>query len=168
MARSSEAPQEDLELVIERVFEAPPALVFKMWSDVEHLVRWHGPEGLALLHCEQDFREGGKWRRCMSSGPGHAHWISGEYREIRPHTRLSFTYINAYDGFETVVSMDFLDRPWRTHGDALPPVALHLEGRVRRSWLGLAQRLRAARGLCGAVRRRGGRAAGSAPERRGC
>ncbi|MBK8083208.1 MAG: SRPBCC domain-containing protein [Devosia sp.] len=114
MARSSEAPQEDLELVIERVFEAPPALVFKMWSDVEHLVRWHGPEGLALLHCEQDFREGGKWRRCMSSGPGHAHWISGEYREIRPHTRLSFTYINAYDDFETLVVMDFTDLGGRT------------------------------------------------------
>ncbi len=114
MARSSEAPEEDLELVIERIFDAPPALVFKMWSDVEHMVRWHGPEGYALLHCEQDFREGGTWKRCMSNGPGHEHWISGEYREIKPHTRLSFTYINAHDGFETLVEMDFADLGGRT------------------------------------------------------
>lgn len=94
---------------IRRVFAAPPSLVFKMWSDPEHMVRWHGPEGCWLTHCEQDFREGGNWRRCMSHKAGHAHWIHGEFREIRPFSRLSFTYINEYDGHETLVEMDFSD-----------------------------------------------------------
>lgn len=111
-AAGEPAPDEVLELT--RIFEAPPKLVFKMWSDIEHLVRWHGPEGYALLHCEQDFREGGTWKRCMSSGPGHAHWISGVYKEIRPFERLSFTYINAYDQFEMLVEMDFADLGGRT------------------------------------------------------
>lgn len=101
-------------LELTRVFEAPPALVFKMWSDIEHLVRWHGPEGYALLHCEQEFREGGAWKRCMSNGPGHAHWISGVYKEIRPFERLSFTYVNAYDQLEMLVEMDFTDLGGRT------------------------------------------------------
>lgn len=110
MARSSEATAEQRELVLEidRVFDAPRELVWRLWRDPEHMVRWHGPEGHALLECDIDFRVGGKWRRCMSNGPGHAHWISGEYLEIDEPGRLSFTYINAHDGFETVVTMDFL------------------------------------------------------------
>lgn len=111
MARSSEATaaQRELVLEIDRVFDAPRELVWRLWRDPEHTVRWYGPEGYALLECDIDFRVGGKWRRCMSNGPGHAHWISGEYLEIEEPSRLSFTYINAYDGFETVVTMDFIE-----------------------------------------------------------
>ena len=110
MARSSSATAEQRELVldIDRVFNAPRELIWRLWRDPEHMVRWHGPEGLALTACDTDFRVGGKWRRCMSTGPGHAHWISGEYLEIVEPSRLSFTYINESDGFETVVTMDFI------------------------------------------------------------
>lgn len=111
MAASSSptAEQRALVLDIDRVFDAPRELVWRLWRDPRHMVRWHGPEGYALLECEIDFRVGGKWRRCMSNGPGHQHWISGEYLEIVEPSRLSFTYINAHDGFETVVTMDFLE-----------------------------------------------------------
>lgn len=110
MARSNSATaeQQDLVLDIDRVFNAPRELIWRLWQDPEHMVRWHGPEGLALTLCETDFRVGGKWRRCMSAGPDHAHWISGEYLEIVEPSRLSFTYINEADGFETVVTMDFV------------------------------------------------------------
>lgn len=111
--RSSEATAEQRALVLEidRTFDAPRQLVWRLWRDPEHLVRWHGPEGCALIQCEQDFRVGGRWRRTMSSGPGHAHVIHGEYLELAEPSRLSFTYINEYDGFETVVTMDFLEAP---------------------------------------------------------
>lgn len=99
---------EQLVLEIDRTFDAPRELVWRLWSDPEHMVRWHGPEGIWLTHCEMDFRVGGHWRRCMSRAPGHAHWISGTYLEIEPPRRLRFSYINAGDGFETVVTMDFL------------------------------------------------------------
>jgi uncharacterized protein YndB with AHSA1/START domain len=116
MARNSSATAEQRALVLEidRMFDAPRELVWRMWRDPEHMVRWHGPEGYALLECELDFRVGGKWRRCMSNGPGHAHWIHGEYLEIEEPSRLSFTYINAFDEFETVVTMEFLDVGGRT------------------------------------------------------
>ncbi len=116
MALSSEATAEQRALVLEidREFDAPRELVWRVWRDPEHMIRWHGPEGYALLECDIDFRVGGKWRRCMSNGPGHAHWIRGEYLEIVEPSRLSFTYVNEYDGFETVVTMDFLDAGGRT------------------------------------------------------
>ncbi|HVY52607.1 MAG TPA: SRPBCC domain-containing protein [Devosia sp.] len=105
----------DQVLEFDRVFEAPLALVWKMWRDPEHMVRWHGPEGYWLTHCEIDFRVGGKWKRCMSRAADHAHWIGGEYLEIVEPTRLVFTYINDYDEHEMVVSLDFAERDGRTH-----------------------------------------------------
>lgn len=105
------AEQRGLVLEIDRTFEAPRELVWRLWRDPEHMVRWHGPEGCALIECEGDFRVGGQWRRVMSSGPGHRHLISGQYLEVAEPHRLSFTYINAYDGFETIVTMEFLEAP---------------------------------------------------------
>jgi uncharacterized protein YndB with AHSA1/START domain len=101
-------------LAFTRMFDAPRALVFRMWAAPEHIVRWYGPEGYALQSCELDFRVGGKWRFCMNNGPGHAHWIYGVYREIVEPSRLSFTYVNEYDGIEMLVKMDFIDRGPRT------------------------------------------------------
>lgn len=101
------AEQAELVLEIDRVFDAPRELVWRLWRDPEHMVRWHGPEGFWLTHCESDFRVGGNWRRCMSHAPGHEHWISGTYLEIDAPRRLRFTYVNAYDGFETEVRLDF-------------------------------------------------------------
>ncbi len=111
MARSSSATAEQraLELKIDREFAAPRELVWRMWRDPEHMARWHGPEGRMLTLSESDFRVGGKWRRCMSAGPGSAHYISGEYLEIEEPRRLSFTYINEADAFETIVTMDFIE-----------------------------------------------------------
>jgi uncharacterized protein YndB with AHSA1/START domain len=113
---SSEPTAEQRELVLEmtRVFDAPRELVFLIWKEPEHMVRWHGPEGMVLLSCEIDFRVGGKWRRCMSSGAGHEHWIHGEYREIVEPSRLSFSYVNEHDGFETIVTTDFVEEAGKT------------------------------------------------------
>lgn len=101
------APDEVLEF--SRTFDAPRELVWRLWRDPEHIVRWHGPQGMWLTACEIDFRVGGKWRRCMSHAVGHEHWIHGEYLEIREPERLVFTYINEYDPFETIVELDFED-----------------------------------------------------------
>ena len=116
MARNNNATaaQQELVLEIDRVFDAPRALIWRLWREPEHMMRWHGPEGLALTHCEIDFRVGGKWRRCMNSGTGYEHWISGEYLEIEEPSRLSFTYVNDADGFETVVTLRFLDEGVQT------------------------------------------------------
>lgn len=99
---------ENLVLEITRVFEAPRELLFKVWSRPEHIVRWWGPEGYHLSHCEMDFRVGGSWRFCMAQ-PGREHWIHGTYHEIRAPERLSFTYINDADGHNMLVEIDFID-----------------------------------------------------------
>jgi uncharacterized protein YndB with AHSA1/START domain len=93
-------------LEIEHVFAAPRDLVFALWADRTHVLRWWGPRGYRLSHCEMDFRVGGAFRFCMR-GPDD-HWIRGVYREITPPLRLVFTYINEADGHEMLTTLDFV------------------------------------------------------------
>ena len=105
--RETLLPEQVLEIT--RVFEAPRALVFRLWSNPEHIARWWGPETCWLDTVEMDFREGGAWHFWMRNGAGLDHHISGVYRRIAPPERLTFTYINAYDGHEMEVDLRFTD-----------------------------------------------------------
>jgi uncharacterized protein YndB with AHSA1/START domain len=91
LASPLERPGE-LELVITRIFDAPRALVFRMWTSPEHLARWWGPEGFTTLACAMDVRPGGAWSRHMQGPDGLVIIKRGVYREIVPPERLVFTY----------------------------------------------------------------------------
>lgn len=106
---STAAKPEDLILVISRVLDAPRALVFKVWSQPEHLVRWWGPNGFTLPSCKMEFHEGGAFRCLMRSPEGTDHRMHGVYREIIEPEKISFTWTwvdeagNA--GHETLVTV---------------------------------------------------------------
>lgn len=73
----------DRELIMERIFDAPPHLMFEVWSSCEHLKNWWGPKEWPMDECEMDFREGGKWHFCLR-GPneGDESWGLAVYKEI--------------------------------------------------------------------------------------
>ena len=48
------------EVTITRVFDAPRALVFKAWTDPQHLAQWWGPEGFYVKVRKLDLRPGGE------------------------------------------------------------------------------------------------------------
>lgn len=79
------------ELVIERVFDAPPELVFEAWTEPAHLARWWGPKGFTNPICEVDLRVGGAWRIVMRAPNGAEYPGGGIYREIVAPERLVFT-----------------------------------------------------------------------------
>ena len=93
------------ELTITRRFNAPPSLVFKAWTQPEHLVRWLGPKEFRAHDIALDVREGGSWRACITGPDEDEHWMGGRYREISPHDRLVFTFAWDSTGFETVVTI---------------------------------------------------------------
>ena len=116
MAAGSSAAAEAAEqrvLVITRIFDAPPRLVFKVWTEPKHLAHWWGPKGFTLPTCTMDFRPGGAYRFCMRSPEGTRHCRRGTYREIVPPERLVFTFAwedAAGDlGHETLVTVTFAD-----------------------------------------------------------
>src|SRR3546814_19717208 len=80
----SGAKPEDLVLVITRTLAAPRALVFKVWSQPAHLVRWWGPQGFTLPSCTMAFPPGGDLRGLMLSPAGHAPRLHGRTRQSGP------------------------------------------------------------------------------------
>ena len=82
----------DRELVISRVIDAPRRLVFKAWTQPEHIARWWGPQGFTTIHCDMDIRVGGTYRFGMRSPHGSEHWKRGVYREIVEPERIVFTF----------------------------------------------------------------------------
>jgi len=89
---SAAASTAERELVITRVFDAPRLLVFKAWTEPEHLVRWWGPRGFTTPSCKMDVRPGGAFRFHMRSPEGTDHWLRGAYREIVEPERLVFSW----------------------------------------------------------------------------
>jgi len=114
---SAPEPQERV-LVIERSFDAPRALVFKAWSEPEHLVRWWGPAGYTLPSCELDCRPGGVFRCVMRSPEGNETRLQCEFREVSAPERLVFTWAWLdEDGtlkHETLVTLNFEEQGEKT------------------------------------------------------
>ena len=79
------------DLVITRIFNAPRELVWKAWTEPEHLKKWHGPIGYTSPYYEVDFRVGGKYLACMRSSDGQDIWSTGVYREIVPLSKIVCT-----------------------------------------------------------------------------
>lgn len=79
------------DILITRVFKAPVKLVWKAWSDPQHLMRWWGPKDFTAPSCKTDFRVGGKYHWCMRGPDGRDYWSTGEFREIIPMKRIVYT-----------------------------------------------------------------------------
>lgn len=106
------APAERV-LVVTRTFDAPRSLIFKLWTQPEHLVRWWGPQGFTLPDCRMDLRPGGAFRFLMRSPEGTDHRLRGVYREIAAPERLVFTFAwedeAGRPGHETLVTVTFVE-----------------------------------------------------------
>jgi len=76
------------EFVISRVFDAPRDLVWKAFTECEHLMRWWGPKGFKMLSCKVDLHPGGIFHYCLQSPDGQTMWGKFIYREIVAPERL--------------------------------------------------------------------------------
>ena len=108
----------DNELLIVRTFNAPPSVVFALWSSAEHMKRWMGPKNFTCPEAEVDFHIGGTYRAMIKSAEYGENWFAGVYREIVPDKRLVFTFIWENEGpsagVETLVTITFEERAGKT------------------------------------------------------
>jgi uncharacterized protein YndB with AHSA1/START domain len=74
-----------------RTFDAPLSLVWKVYSDKEHLAKWWGPKGFEWVSGGLDFRPGGLFHYGMRAPNGHIMWGKFNYREIVPMKKIVFT-----------------------------------------------------------------------------
>jgi uncharacterized protein YndB with AHSA1/START domain len=85
----------DREVVISRVFDATPELLWKAWSDPKHLHRWYGPAGYTTTTQEFAFVPGGTWRFVMHGPDGTDTPNTVVFRELAPPSRL--VYDNSWE-----------------------------------------------------------------------
>jgi uncharacterized protein YndB with AHSA1/START domain len=107
-----EAQSEQLNLEIERVLRAPPAVVFAAFTDPDELVGWWGPEGFTVPRLEFNPRVGTTYRIEMQPPEGDRFYLTGEFREVDPPARLAYTFVwedPDPDDVETLVVLSFRD-----------------------------------------------------------
>jgi len=76
----------ELEIRVERIFDAPRSHVFSVWTDPELIPEWWGDQTVVE---EMEVRPGGKWRFNTAYGV-----VEGEFREVEPPARLVQTFQN--------------------------------------------------------------------------
>ena len=87
---------ERVELTLDRLIMAPRTLVWKAWTQPEHLVRWFFPDQCTLLEPEFDVRADGAYRCGFRAENGAEHWLRGRFLSLEAPHRLVFTF-----GWET-------------------------------------------------------------------
>ena len=76
----------ELEIRVERVFDAPRDHVFSVWTDPQLIPEWWG-DGTVVE--EMDVRPGGAYRFRTAFGV-----VEGEFHEVDPPQRLVQTFMN--------------------------------------------------------------------------
>jgi len=105
----------DRELVVTRMFDAPPSTVYRAWSQSELFRRWWMPRsasGVSLVSCDLDVRTGGKYRLEFSTGGPDIMAFYGKYLEVVPNERIVWTNDEGEEGAVTTVT--FTDQGGQT------------------------------------------------------
>jgi uncharacterized protein YndB with AHSA1/START domain len=112
-----ETPEDD-KLVITRTFDAPRSLVWRAWTQPQHLMKWSCPQECSMLLAEGDLRVGGKWRVGMREPDGEDAFMHGEYLEIEEPSRLVYTHgwedSKLHPGHMTQVSVQLFENNGQT------------------------------------------------------
>ena len=93
--RSSIEHPSSHEVIFSRLLDAPPELVWKVWSDLQHIQQWWGPAGFTTTTHEFSFVPDGVWRFIMHGPDGTDYPNLIVFREIEPPSRL--VYENGWD-----------------------------------------------------------------------
>lgn len=88
---SNYKPDPNLDLVLERVIDVPPELVWKVWTQPEHLKKWFSPRPWQTTECEIDLRPGGSFKTVMRSPEGQDYPGHGCILEVIANQKLVWT-----------------------------------------------------------------------------
>ena len=78
-------------LTITREFDAPRDLVWRAWTEKEHMTQWFGPEGFTTRVNENELRQGGRFDYVMVGPDGKEYPGISVYKEVSPQDRIVAT-----------------------------------------------------------------------------
>lgn len=93
------ATDDDRTLELTRLIAAPPAALYRAWTEPELLKQWFAPLPWTTPHAELDVRPGGANYFVMRDPDGKEFPNRGVYLEVEPGHRLVFTdaYVRAWE-----------------------------------------------------------------------
>lgn len=94
-AKSDVTSAADREIITTRVIDAPRELVFKAWTDPNHLMHWWGPKGFTNTFHEFDLKPGGAWRFVMHGPDGDNYENESVFVEVVTPERIVFQHVSA-------------------------------------------------------------------------
>ena len=98
---------DDLDLVLERVVDVAPELLWKAWTEPDRLMRWFTPDPWKTIACEIDLRPGGRFKTTFQGPEGQrVENPAGCYLEVVPNRRLAWTGV-LQPGFRPQVPQPF-------------------------------------------------------------
>ena len=102
MSLSNPVPASDRELVLTRLIDAPPAKVYRCWTEPELVKQWFAPLPYTTPVAELDVRAGGSSRIVMRGPDGIDLPNPGVFLEVVPNKRLVMTdaYTRAWEPSE--------------------------------------------------------------------
>lgn len=99
MTVAASIPEQLTRLNIVREFDAPRALVWKMWTDPAHVAVWWGPEHFTTPVVEMDVRPGGAIHMVMRAPDGSGFPFDGRFVSLDEPERLVMrTWVRCPDG----------------------------------------------------------------------
>lgn len=147
LAKKSAESTADREISTTRLFDAPRDIVWKMWTDPEHIVQWWGPKGFTTTIQEMDVRPGGTWRLVMHGPDGRDYPNHILYREVVKPERLVYEHTPEHgsEPVRFVSTVTFVEKGQQTEisMQMLFPTARHRDyvAKTYKAVEGLAQTL---------------------------
>lgn len=99
----------DNALVLSRVIDVPRPLVWKVWTNPEHLMQWWCPKPYQTISCRMDLKPGGEFFTHMVGPDNFDMANAGCFLEIVPEHKIAFTdclkpgYVPSESGFFSAV-----------------------------------------------------------------
>jgi len=81
------------EISASRLYKAPRELVWRMWTEEEHIRHWWGPNGFTTTIHHMDVRPGGEWRLTLHGPDGTDYPNHKVYEEVVPEERLIIRHV---------------------------------------------------------------------------
>jgi len=79
------------ELILNRLLDAPPEKLFRLWTDGSTYAQWFCPKPWMVSKAELDVRPGGRANITMNGPNGEVVENPGQYLEVIPNRKLAFT-----------------------------------------------------------------------------
>lgn len=96
--------------MINKTFATTKELMFKVWTEPEHMKKWFGPKGIEITTVRRDFRPGGTFHYTMKTPDNVEMWGFFFYREITPSQRV--VWLNSFTDPEGALSRYPMGGAW--------------------------------------------------------